>query len=73
VGVFLDFGIQHAMGMRSIVVSSVACLVLLYFCTWEPSCSVRTDGRTGVMKLIVTFGNLAKAPEKSKVALSIRQ
>jgi hypothetical protein len=33
----------------------------------------RTDGQAGVMKLIVTFGNLAKAPEKSKVALSIRQ
>ena len=32
-----------------------------------------TDGRVAAMKLIVTFGNLAKAPEKSKVALSIRQ
>jgi len=33
----------------------------------------RTDGQAGVMKLIVTFGNLARAPEKSRMAISIRQ
>jgi len=28
---------------------------------WEPSCSVRTDRRTGMTKLIVAFYNFAKA------------
>jgi len=33
----------------------------------------QTDGQAGVMTLIVTFGSLEKAPEESKVAVSIRQ
>ena len=28
---------------------------------WEPSCSVRTDGRTNMTKLMATFRNFAKA------------
>jgi len=31
---------------------------------WEPSCSVRTDGRTDMTKQIVAFRNFAKAPKK---------
>jgi len=31
---------------------------------WEPSCSVQTDGRMDMMKLIVAFRNFAKAPNK---------
>jgi len=41
---------------------------------WEPSCSVRSDGRTDMTKLIVAFHNFANAPKKqgrkSKVSLS---
>ena len=29
---------------------------------WEPSCSMRTDGRTDTIKLIVAFRNFANAP-----------
>ena len=29
---------------------------------WEPSCSMRADGRTDVTKLIVAFRNFANAP-----------
>jgi len=29
---------------------------------WEPSCSMRTDGRADIMYLIVVFRNFAKAP-----------
>jgi hypothetical protein len=38
---------------------------------WEPSCSMRTDGRTDVMKLIATFRNFANASEKSKYKLEV--
>ena len=31
---------------------------------WEPSCCMRTDGRTNVTKLIVAFRILANAPKK---------
>jgi hypothetical protein len=31
---------------------------------WEPSCSVQTDGRMDMTKLIVAFRNFAKAPNK---------
>ena len=37
---------------------------------WEPS-SMRTDGRTDVMKLIATFRNFANASEKSKYKLEV--
>jgi len=30
---------------------------------WEPSCSMRTDGQTGMTKLIVTVRNFATAPK----------
>jgi hypothetical protein len=30
---------------------------------WEPSCSMRTDGRTDMTKLIVAFRNFANAPK----------
>jgi len=33
---------------------------------WEPSCSMRTDGRTDMTKLIVVFRNFAKVPEDGK-------
>ena len=32
---------------------------------WEPSCSIRTDGRTDMTKLIVAFRNFANAPKNS--------
>jgi len=38
--------------------------ILLKSVLWEPSCSVRTNGHTDTKKLIVAFGNFAKAPEK---------
>ena len=31
---------------------------------WEPRCSMRTDGRTDMRKLIVSFHNFANAPNK---------
>ena len=34
------------------------------FVQWEPSCSMRTDGRTDMTKLIGAFRNLANAPKK---------
>ena len=33
---------------------------------WEPSCFMRTEGRTDMKKLIVTFQNLAKAPKSTR-------
>jgi hypothetical protein len=30
---------------------------------WEPSCSMRTDGRTDMTKIIVAYRNVAKAPK----------
>jgi hypothetical protein len=30
---------------------------------WEPSCSMRTDRRTDMTKLIVAFRNFAQAPK----------
>jgi hypothetical protein len=33
------------------------------FVQWEPSCSMRTDGRTDMPKLIVTIHNFAKGPK----------
>jgi hypothetical protein len=33
---------------------------------WEPSCSMWTDGRTEMTKLIVAFRNFAKAPKNEK-------
>jgi len=32
---------------------------------WEPSCSMRTDGRTDTTDLIVAFRNFAKAPNNT--------
>ena len=32
---------------------------------WEPRCSMRTDRRTNMKKLIVTFRNFANAPKKT--------
>ena len=34
------------------------------FVEWQPSCSVRTDRHTDVMKLIVAFRNFANVPKK---------
>jgi hypothetical protein len=34
---------------------------------WEPSCSMRTDGRTDMTKLTVAFRNFANAPKKGNV------
>jgi hypothetical protein len=31
--------------------------------SWKPSCSMRTDKRTDMTKLIVAFRNFAKAPK----------
>jgi hypothetical protein len=39
------------------------CLISWKFVQWELSCSIRTDRRTEIMKLIVAFHNFAKAPE----------
>jgi len=33
---------------------------------WEPTCSVRTDGRTDMAKLIVAFRNFVNAPKNEK-------
>jgi hypothetical protein len=33
---------------------------------WEPSCSMRTDKRTDMTKLIVAFRNFEKEPKKLK-------
>jgi hypothetical protein len=33
---------------------------------WETRCSIRTDRRTDMMKMIVAFHNCAKAPKKKK-------
>jgi hypothetical protein len=33
---------------------------------WEPSCSMRTDGRTDMTNLIVAFRNIVNAPKCSK-------
>ena len=35
------------------------------FIQWKPSCSMRTEGRTGMTKLIVAFRNFAKAPKNA--------
>jgi hypothetical protein len=32
---------------------------------WEPSCSMRTDGRKDMTKLIMAFRNFANAPKNS--------
>jgi len=34
---------------------------------WEPSCSMRTDGRTDMTKLIVAFRNYANEPKNVSV------
>jgi len=34
---------------------------------WEPSCSMRTDGRTDMTKLIVAFRNFMKASKNQSV------
>ena len=34
---------------------------------WEPSCSMRTDGRTDMMKLMVVFRNFGNACHKTKM------
>ena len=36
---------------------------------WEPSCSVRTDRRTDMTKLIVAFRNFVKAPKKGRILM----
>jgi hypothetical protein len=43
---------------------------------WEPNYFMRTDGRTGIMWLIVTFHNFTKAPknvqhEKCRLVIGI--
>ena len=37
--------------------------VSLKFGQWEPSCSMRAEGKTDVTKVIVAFRNFAKAPK----------
>jgi len=39
---------------------------------WEPSCSMRTDGRTDVTKLIFSFRNFLKATKTIKSYLVVR-
>jgi hypothetical protein len=44
---------------------------------WEPSCSIRTDGRTDMTNLVVAFRNFAKTPkhkpsDKRKVIASLK-
>jgi hypothetical protein len=41
------------------------CQILWKSVPWEPSCSIRTVGRTDMTKLIVFFRNFAKAPKMS--------
>ena len=36
---------------------------------WEPSCSMRTDGRTDMTKLIVAFRCFANSPKTRKMGL----
>jgi hypothetical protein len=43
----------------------VECQISWKSVQWEPSCSVRTDAQTDVMKLIVAFSNFANTPENS--------
>jgi hypothetical protein len=42
--------------------------ILLNSVQWEPSCSMRADGRTDMTKLIVAFRNFANAPPKASLA-----
>jgi len=37
------------------------CEISLISIKWEPSCSMQTDGKTDMTKLIVAFRNLANA------------
>jgi len=39
---------------------------------WEPSCSIRTDGRTEVTNLIVAFRNFAKAPKNPSICSELK-
>ena len=38
---------------------------------WEPNCSMRTDRRTDMTKLIVAFRSFAKTPKKHNTALKM--
>jgi hypothetical protein len=39
---------------------------------WEPSCSMSTDGRTDMTKLIFTFRNFTNAPEDHSISPYLR-
>jgi len=41
--------------------------ILLKSVQWEPSCSVRTDGQTDIMKLIVAFSQFCENAEKLQI------
>jgi hypothetical protein len=38
---------------------------------WEPSCSMRTDRRTGITKLIATFRSFVEAPKINRMYLGV--
>ena len=40
---------------------------------WEPSCSIRVDGRTVMTKLTVAFRNSANTPHNNKRDVSVQQ
>jgi hypothetical protein len=40
---------------------------------WETSCSIRTDGRTDMTKLIFAFRNFAKAPKNFRSTIVLNQ
>jgi hypothetical protein len=43
------------------------CKTLWKYILWEPSCSIRRDGRTDMTKLIVAFCNFAMALKKDEI------
>ena len=40
---------------------------------WKPSCSIRTDRRTGMTKLIVAIGNFANSPKNDYLPVRTQQ
>ena len=40
--------------------------ILPKFFQWEPNCSMWTEGRTGITKLVGSFRNFANAPKKAR-------